>query len=99
MRLAAAATAAELECSEAMGLGHANQASLFQGLLGGRLVRREARNGVALGNDPAPAAPCGHEIHLNATVFVNKQWERTDLTQFLFPSEHETAYPKSATVR
>ena len=82
-----------------MWLGHANQAGFFQGLLGGRFVRSEAGNGVALGNDPAPAASCGHEKHLNAAVLVNKQRECTDLTQFLFPSEHETAYPKSVTVR
>ena len=82
-----------------MWLGHADHAGFFEGFLGGRFVRSEAGNEVALGNDPASAASCGHEIHLKATVFVNKQWERTDLTHFLFPSEHETTYPKSVTAR
>ena len=87
-------TAAELERADAMGLCDTDQAGFFPSLPGGCFVRSEARNGVALGNDPAPAASRGHKNHLNPTTRIDEQRERTNLTQLLFPSVHGTAYPR-----
>ena len=46
----------ELERSDAALAHMANKACLLKGFTGGNLMGSEAANGIALGNDPAPAA-------------------------------------------
>ena len=61
----------ELECSDAALADMANKAGLFKGFPGRNLMGREAADGVALGNNPAPAASGGHKADVHATMLVD----------------------------
>ena len=79
----------EFECSNAAFAHMPNKARFLKGFPGCDLMGSEAPNGIALGNDPAPAASGRHKADVHSTIWVDKQWQSSDLAQCIIPI-HET---------
>ena len=75
----------EFECSNAALAHMANKARFFKGFPGCNLMGGEAPNGIALGNDPAPAASGSHKADVHTPIWGDKQWKSSNLVQCIIP--------------
>ena len=75
----------ELERSDAALAYVANKACLLKGFLGCNLMGGEAANGIALGNDPAPAASGSHQAYVHIPIWGDKEWKCSNLVQGIIP--------------
>jgi len=75
----------ELESPDAALAHMANKACLLKGFPGGNFMGSKAANGIALGNDPAPAASRGHQADVHTTTRVVIKWQSSNLVHCILP--------------
>ena len=75
----------ELEGSDAALAHMANKARLLKGFPGCNLMGGEAANGIALWDDPAPAAPGRHKADVHTTLRVVIKWQSGNLVHRILP--------------
>jgi hypothetical protein len=75
----------EFEGSDAALAHVADKARFFKSLPGCDLMGGEAANGIAFGNDPAPAAPGSHQADINIPIWGDKEWKCSNLMQGIIP--------------
>ena len=80
----------ELEGPNAALAHMAHKTCFLKGFPGCNLMGGKAANGVALGNDPAPAASGGHKADVHATIWVDQKWQSSNLVQGIIPIILET---------
>ncbi len=84
----AAAALCEFKSSDTTPFCMAHKPSFLESFLCGHLMGGKAGNRIALGNDPASAASCCHEAHLDNSRGIDKKRQRTYLMQFMIPQTH-----------
>src|SRR5438552_1783294 len=75
----------EFEHSDAALAHVADKARFFKSLPGCDLMGSETPNGIAFGNDPAPAASGGHQANVHTPVWGYEKGQSSNLVQSIFP--------------